>query len=67
MLSDRTVTVIVGVVTVIWAVNVIAGMIPHSDYNPPESINAIFVTIVGGALTFSKTRGKNGGGGDDRE
>lgn len=67
MISDRAVTVIVGVVTVVWAVNVIAGIIPGSDYRPPESINAIFVTIVGGALTY-KARSKNGdGGGDHRK
>lgn len=60
MLSDRSVTAIVGVVTVIWAANVIAGIASH-DYRTPESINAIFVTIVGGALTY-KARSKNGGG-----
>lgn len=65
MISDRTVNVIVGVVTAVWAVNVVMGMIPHSDYHPPESINAIFVTIVGGAVTY-KARSKGDGGGDPR-
>lgn len=58
MISDRTATIVIGVVTVIWAANVVAGMLALNDYQPSESVNAIFMAIVGGAFAL---RGRSGG------
>jgi Flp pilus assembly protein protease CpaA len=55
--SDRTRTAIIAVVTVVWAVNFVAGLaVPH--YDTSESINAIFMAIVGGLFAL----GGRGGG-----
>ena len=64
MISDRTATVIIGVVTVIWALNIVAGMTSWNDYQPSESINAIFMAVVGGAFAL---RGKSTGNGDHKK
>ena len=49
-ISDRTANLIIGVVTVMWAVNILAGMARFNGYQPSESINGIFMAIVGGAF-----------------
>lgn len=51
-MNDRTATVVIGVVTTIWAANVIAGMTQFQGYSPSESINGIFMAIVGGAFAL---------------
>lgn len=65
MISDRTATVIIGVVTSIWALNILGGMFEINDYQPSESINAIFMAVVGGAFAL-RGKGKNGGNGDPK-
>lgn len=62
MISDRTANVLMGVVTVVWAGNIIAGMLQINDYEPSESINGIFMAIVGGAFALRA----RGGGGDPK-
>lgn len=58
ILSDRTANIIIGVVTSIWAANILAGMFEVNDYQPSESINGIFMTIVGGAFVLrARSRG----------
>lgn len=58
IISDRTATVIISVVTSIWAANIIAGMFEVNDYQPSETINGIFMTIVGGAFVLrARSRG----------
>lgn len=64
MISDRTATILITVVTVIWAGNILAGMFQVNDYQSSESINGIFMAIVGGAFAL---RAKNGGGGGDHK
>ena len=65
MISDRAYTVIIGVVTTVWAGNILAGMFSINDYQVSESINGIFMAVVGGAFAL---RGKgNSGGGDHRK
>jgi hypothetical protein len=64
VISDRTATIIIAVVTVIWAANIIAGMARINDYQPSESVNAIFMAVVGGAFAL---RGKNSGGNGDHK
>jgi hypothetical protein len=60
MISDRTATILIGVVTTAWAANLLVAMFQINDYQPSESINGIFLTIVGGAFAL-RARGK----GDD--
>lgn len=58
IISDTTANIIIGVVTSIWAGNIIAGMFEINDYQPSETINGIFMTIVGGAFVLrARSRG----------
>lgn len=58
VISDTTANVIIGVVTSIWAANILAGMFEINDYQPSETINGIFMTIVGGAFVLrARSRG----------
>jgi uncharacterized membrane protein YeaQ/YmgE (transglycosylase-associated protein family) len=57
VISDRTANILIGVVTAMWAGNIIAGMVQVNDYQPSESINGIFMAIVGGAFALrAKTK-----------
>jgi hypothetical protein len=57
MINDRTRTIIIFVVTTVWAVNFAAGLLVHS-YKPSESINGIFMAIVGGLFALgARTNG----------
>jgi hypothetical protein len=60
MINDRTRTVIIAVVTLVWAVNFTAGLVV-SDYKPSESINGIFMAIVGGLFALGARSGGSGG------
>jgi hypothetical protein len=51
MIGDRARTVIISVVTTVWASNFLAGLVIH-DYKPSESINGIFMAIVGGLFAL---------------
>lgn len=67
MLSDRTRTVVIAVVTAVWAANFLAGIFLNG-YSPSESINGIFMAIVGGLFALGARQGndkngKNGSGG----
>lgn len=66
-MSDRARTAIITVVTLVWAVNFVAGLaVPH--YDTSESINAIFMAIVGGlfALGGRDGDGSKGKKGDEK-
>jgi nitrate/nitrite transporter NarK len=52
MIGDRTRTLIIGVVTAVWAINFGAGLLVD-HYQPSESINGIFLGIVGGIFAVS--------------
>ena len=62
MISDRAATILIAVVTTIWAVNILAGMFAINGYQPSESINGIFMGIVGGAFAL---RARSHRGDDD--
>lgn len=51
MLGERSRTVIIFVITAVWALNFIAGLTVHG-YQPSESINGIFMAIVGGLFAL---------------
>lgn len=59
MISDRTANIIIGVVTVVWAGNILAAMVPAFDHEPSEAVNGIFMAIVGGAFAL-RARMKSG-------
>ena len=61
MISDKTATIIIFAVTIMWAVNILAGMFQINNYDPDPVINGIFITVVGAALT---ARYRRDGGGD---
>lgn len=60
MLSDRTANAIIVVVTAVWAANFVARFFVV-DYQSSESINAIFMAIVGGLFAY---KGRNSRGDD---
>lgn len=64
MISDRTANIIIGVVTTVWAANILAGMFAINGYKPAESINGIFTATVGVAFLI-RARAKQDE--DDRE
>lgn len=59
MISDRTRTIIIFVVTTVWAINFGAGLVVPS-YHPSESINGIFMGIVGGLFALGARNNSNG-------
>jgi uncharacterized membrane protein YeaQ/YmgE (transglycosylase-associated protein family) len=68
MISDKTATIIIGVVTAIWALNILAAMFEFNNYQPSESINGIFMAVVGGAfaLRHRSASGDKDKGGDHK-
>lgn len=66
MISDRTANFLIGVVTTVWVGNIVAGMLELNGYQPSESINGIFMAIVGGAFALrARSKSTNGKGDDD--
>lgn len=64
MIGDRSRTIIIGVVTAVWAINFFAGLaVP--GYEPSESINGIFMAIVGGLFALGARKGAPGNKGND--
>ena len=63
VISDRTANILIGVVTAVWAANLLAAMLKINGYTSSESINGIFLLVVGGAFTY---RYRSKAEGDDR-
>jgi hypothetical protein len=59
--NDKTATVVIWVVTGVWAANIVLAMLPGSEYKPSEAVNGIFMTIVGGAFALRARARSNGG------
>lgn len=59
MLTDKTRTTVIAVVTTVWAANFVAGLIPALEYEPDQAINGIFMAIVGGLFALGAR--KDGG------
>ena len=53
MIPKPLATVIIVLVTVVWAVNFAAQFIV-AEYKPDVAINGIFMAVVGGALALSR-------------
>jgi len=65
MISDRLRTVIIIIVTAVWAGNFIAGLVPVLEYEPDQAINAAFMLIVGGLFAIGAKNKNGGSGGSD--
>jgi hypothetical protein len=60
MISDRTRTIVLAVVTVIWAINFLAGVV-IPDYKPDQAINGIFMAIAGTLFALNRSHGNGNG------
>lgn len=58
--------VIAGVVTLVWALNIVGSLIFH-EYKPDPNINAIFMAVVGGLFASSIRDKKDKATDDDQE
>lgn len=58
MLSRNVTRAIVLVVTVIWATNILAGIVMDS-YEADQAVNGIFMAIVGGLLAAGRVTKKD--------
>lgn len=56
MIGDKTRTVVIGVVTTVWAANFLAGIV-IPGYEPSESINGIFMAVVGSLFALGAAKG----------
>lgn len=65
-MNDRTATLVIAVVTSVWTINVIAGMVQFRGYSPSESINGIFMAIVGGAFALRARNRDDKDAGDEK-
>jgi hypothetical protein len=59
MIDPKLKKQIIYVVTAVWALNFLVGIIPWFDYKPDQAINAIFMAIVGGLFAISERRPSN--------
>jgi hypothetical protein len=60
VISRKTTTLVVALVSSVWAVNFLAGVV-LPNYEADQAINGIFMAIVGGTLALGRTRDKDGG------
>lgn len=51
MISNRTLTWVVCVVTTVWVLNIVAVFLYH-HWHPVESVNGIFTAVVGGSVAM---------------
>lgn len=65
LLSRRAATLVVGLVSVVWAINFFAGVV-LPGYKSDPAINAIFMAIVGGALALGRKGAQDSGQAESR-
>lgn len=53
MIDPKLKNWIISIVTAVWALNFLVGLVPQIDYKPDQAINAIFMAIVGGLFALS--------------
>lgn len=46
---------VIRVVSTMWVLNLLAGMVPYLDYEPSEAVNGIFMAIVGSIYLAGRT------------
>lgn len=65
MIGEKMRNWIIAVVTVVWAVNFMAGLLPQFAYEPDQAINGIFMAIVGGLFALGARERSRGGSGTE--
>ena len=66
MISDRVATIIIAVVTTVWVMNLVVGIFGLNNYEASESINGIFMAIVGSAFALRARGNSDKKDGDNR-
>lgn len=56
MISPRLRNWIALIVTIVWAINFAATLVPQLHYKPDPTIHAVFMGIVGGAFALSRDK-----------
>lgn len=59
-MSNKTRTILISFVVVVWAINISAGIVVH-DYKPTPELNIGFTMIIGALVPGYRTNGKQGG------
>ena len=67
MIDPKLKKQIIYVVTAVWALNFLVGIIPWFDYKPDQAINAIFMAIVGGLFAIAERRPRDNNNGDSKK
>lgn len=49
-LSDRAANWVIGTVTAVWALSMVAGMFQINGYRPSDLIHGVFMSVVGTAF-----------------
>lgn len=61
MVNDRTASIIIWLVTTVWAINFLAGLFQFKGYQSDQAINGIFMGIVGGLFALKARHGSKNG------
>jgi len=64
VISDRTATGIIWTVMAMWSINLLLGMFGPElglEYTPSETVNGIFMAVVGGTF-IARARARGGSG-----
>lgn len=68
-MSDRTINILIVVVTGVWAINVFLGVLELNGYQPAKGLNGVFTFIVGSAFAAraAKLTGRDNGRDDPND
>jgi hypothetical protein len=58
---------IISIVTGVWALNFLVGIVPWFHYKPDQAINAIFMAIVGGLFALQARKPDDRDGNNKKE
>lgn len=56
MIDPKLKNWIISIVTAVWALNFLVGIVPWFNYKTDQAYNAIFMAIVGGLFALSATK-----------
>lgn len=67
MIDPKLKNWIISIVTAVWALNFVVGLVPQLDYKPDQAINAIFMAIVGGLFALQARKPPDNGDKEDKK
>lgn len=67
MIDPKLKNWIISIVTAVWALNFVVGLVPQLDYKPDQAINAIFMAIVGGLFALQARKPNDSNGEQDKK